>query len=128
MTAHLDSQRHFGEYTGGTSDPRLVRKVDNIPPHGPHIPDPAAQRSVLASIATAVANAEATANEAAELWDALYAPTGTTPTATDASHPTSTGYNNPFRTGQPPRDADTPVDDAIDATTPTTTTLEKDCE
>ena len=104
MTAQLDSRPNYGDYTGGVSDPRLINQVDRIPPVGPHIPDPAAQRSVLASIAEAVDNA----NQAAELWDMLYAP---------IDGPGSTDPSNPFRTGVVPSDA------TADASTP-----ERDCE
>ncbi|MGO2150865.1 MAG: hypothetical protein ACTH32_06645 [Microbacterium gubbeenense] len=99
MTARLDHMKHYGDYAGKVSDPRLVRKVDAIPPHGPHISTPASQRAVLA----AIANAVDTAGQAADAWDAMYAPL----------HPDPT-YNNPFRTGQVPTDHTDPI--------------EKDCE
>ena len=35
MTAQLDGSTHYGEYTGGVSDPRLQRRLDLLPPHTP---------------------------------------------------------------------------------------------
>lgn len=35
MTAQLDKMNHFGELNGGVSDPRLVHKVNLLPPHRP---------------------------------------------------------------------------------------------
>lgn len=32
MTAHLDTQRNYGDRAGGVSDPRLVRQVDTLHP------------------------------------------------------------------------------------------------
>lgn len=31
MTAYLDRTRSWGERNGGVSDPRLIRRLDNIP-------------------------------------------------------------------------------------------------
>lgn len=35
MSAFLDTQKSYGDRSGGTSDPRLVRQLDNL---GPVIP------------------------------------------------------------------------------------------
>lgn len=32
MSATLDRENHYGEYTGGTSDPRLIRRLQDIHP------------------------------------------------------------------------------------------------
>lgn len=48
MNAYLDSQRNWGERNGGVSDPRLVRRVENLPAR-PNTTDEitAAQQQVL---------------------------------------------------------------------------------
>ena len=38
MSAQLDRETHYGEYTGGTSDPRLVRRLHDIHP-APNTPE-----------------------------------------------------------------------------------------
>lgn len=58
--AQLDRSVHYGEYTGGTSDPRLVHKVNLIPPY---IPTTDAQRaSVAAQIRAAFPDTERNAH------------------------------------------------------------------
>ena len=35
MTATLDTQNHYGDLTGGVSDPRLIRRLGEIIPPSP---------------------------------------------------------------------------------------------
>lgn len=46
MTAFLDKQRSYGERNGGVSDPRLVRKVDQLHPE-PTTPEEIASVEML---------------------------------------------------------------------------------
>lgn len=46
MSAYLDKQRSYGERNGGVSDPRLIRKVDQLHPE-PTTPEEIASVEML---------------------------------------------------------------------------------